>query len=275
MAARSFRLVHLAAWLVVHEGPWGAGSFGGRGALRGVLIQTVPETGSTNADLAAKLANGEFVGAGDWLVADRQTAGKGRQGRAWFDGTGNFMGSTVVHCGPSDPPAASLALMCGLALYEVVSPLVPFPSAVTLKWPNDLMVGHAKLAGILLEGMGRAVIVGIGVNLARAPEVEGRETIALAQFGPAPDRDLFATNLARQFDLELDRWRNFGLEPLVRRWLVAAHPVGTPLAVGEPGQVPLTGQFAGLTADGALQLRLADGTTQTINAGEVRLAGGN
>ena len=236
------------------------------------MIHTVTETGSTNTDLAVRLSGGEAVAEGYWLVADRQTAGKGRQGRTWFDGFGNFMGSTIVRIAAGDPPAASLALLSGLALQEVVSPLLPPPSAALLKWPNDLMVGPAKLAGILLERVGDAVIVGIGVNLAHAPQVEGRDTIALAAFGPALDRTLFAENLARQFSQELARWRNFGLDLLVRRWLAAAHPVGTRLVVGEPGEVPLEGDFAGLTGDGALQLRLADGTTRIIHAGEVRLA---
>lgn len=239
------------------------------------MIQTVPEIGSTNTDLAVRLSRGEVVLEGEWLIADRQTAGKGRQGRSWFDGFGNFMGSTVVRVGSGDPPAPSLALLSGLALHEVVAPLVPPPATALLKWPNDLMIGAAKLAGILLERVADTVIVGIGVNLAQAPVVEGRETVALASFGPAPERDHFAESLARQFTLELERWRSFGLDLLVRRWLAAAHPVGTPLAVGEPGETPLKGHFAGLTADGALQLRLADGTTRVIHAGEVRLADGN
>ncbi len=238
------------------------------------MIQTVSETGSTNTDLAVRMSGGEAVAEGDWLVADRQTAGKGRQGRTWFDGFGNFMGSTVVRIGAGDPPASSLALLSGLALHEVVAPLIPPPATALLKWPNDLMIGGAKLAGILLERFGDAVIVGIGVNLAQAPQVEGRETISLSTFGPAPDRNHFAASLARQFSQELERWRNFGLDLLVRRWQIAAHPVGTPLAVGEPGEIPLKGDFAGLTADGALQLRLADGTTRVIHAGEVRLAEG-
>lgn len=237
------------------------------------MIDFVSETGSTNADLAARLAAGEYVREGTWLIADRQVAGRGRQGRAWFDGHGNFMGSTVVHPGPGDPPLASLALLAGLALHEVVSPLIPPPAVALLKWPNDLMIGAAKLAGILLERAGEAVIVGIGLNLAQAPTVEGRETIALSAFGPAPDRNHFAESLACQFDAELERWRNFGLDLLVRRWLAAAHPIGTPLMVGEPDQPALSGQFVGLDDGGALQLRLADGTTRTIHAGEVRLAG--
>jgi len=236
------------------------------------LIRTVPETGSTNADLAARIAAHERVAEGEWLIADRQNAGRGRQGRAWFDGAGNFMGSTVVWPGQGDPPLGTLALVTGLALLEAVAPLIPPPNQAQLKWPNDLLIGAAKLSGILLERAGEAVIVGIGVNLAQAPAVEGRETIALSAFGPAPDRDLFAASLARHFDAELERWRSYGLEPLIRRWQAAAHPLGTPLAVGEPGETPLQGTFAGLASDGALQLRLADGTTRTIHAGEVRLA---
>lgn len=239
------------------------------------MIQTVPETGSTNTDLAVRLSRGEVVLEGEWLVADRQTAGKGRQGRTWFDGFGNFMGSTVVRISPRNPPAPSLALLSGLALHGVVAPLVPSPATALLKWPNDLMIGAAKLAGILLERVGDVVIVGIGVNLVQAPAVEGRDTVALTSFGAVPDRDHFAQSLAHQFSHELERWHSFGLDLLVRRWLAAAHPVGTPLAVGEPGETPLKGDFAGLTADGALQLRLADGTTQVIHAGEVRLAEGN
>lgn len=239
------------------------------------MIRTLPETGSTNADLAQALASGERPGEGDWLIADRQTAGRGRQGRAWFDGHGNFMGSTIVRLGPGDPTPGTLALVAGLAVHEAVSLLVPPPQLVLLKWPNDLMIGGAKLCGILLERVGDAVVVGIGVNLAAAPAVEGRETIALSAFGPAPDRDAFAASLARHFAAELDRWRSFGLEPLVRRWLAAGHPPGTPLLVGEPGEEPLKGEFAGLTSDGALQLRLGDGTTRVIHAGEVRLAARN
>lgn len=239
------------------------------------MIEVVPTTGSTNADLAARLSAGDFVPEGTWLVADRQTAGKGRQGRAWFDGFGNFMGSCVVRPGPGDPPAASLALLSGLALHEVIAPLVPPPAQALLKWPNDVMIGLAKLAGILLERVGDAVIVGIGVNLAQAPEVEGRETTCLARFGPSPDRAHFSASLARQFAVELERWRSFGLDPMIRRWQVAAHPPGTPLVVGEPGEQPLEGSFAGLSETGALQLQLADGSIRTIHAGEVRLAGGH
>lgn len=245
------------------------------GPGRGRLIEYRAETGSTNADLAARLAAVAFVGEGDWLVADRQTAGRGRQGRTWFDGSGNFMGSTWVRRMPGDPFAGTLALAAGLAVHEAVSAYIPAPHRAVLKWPNDVMIGSAKLSGILLEGAGEGVIVGIGVNLAAAPDLPDRATIALSTFGPAPDRDSFAATLARLFAQELERWRTFGLEPLVRRWMAAGHPVGTALLVGEPGEEPLRGAFAGLAADGTLQLRLADGTCRAIHAGEVRLDAGN
>ena len=235
-------------------------------------VTIVAETGSTNADLLARLGNGAPLLEGHWLIADRQNQGRGRQGRAWFDGHGNFMGSTVVRALAGDPPLHTLALVAGLALMEAVGPRLPDQVRATLKWPNDLMIGPAKLAGILLERSGDAVVVGIGVNLARAPAVEGRETVALSNFGPAPDRDLFAADLARAFAADLFRWRHYGLAPVIARWQSVAHPPGTPLLVGEPGEVPLAGTFAGLDSDGALRLRLADGTTRSIHAGEVRLA---
>ena len=232
------------------------------------MIQYVPHTGSTNADLAARLRDGEPLPEGHWLVTDRQSAGRGRQGRVWSDGLGNFMGSCVVRPGFGDPPAASLALLAGVALAEVIIPLLSAPDQAMLKWPNDLLVNGAKLAGILLESSGDAVIVGIGVNLASAPEFSDRKTIALADLGPTPARDIFAENLAHQFTLELERWRNFGLAPILRRWQAMAHPIGTALHIAESG---LSGHYVGLTEQGALQLRLADGAVQIITAGDVML----
>lgn len=236
------------------------------------MIHTVAETGSTNADLAAALRGGELLVEGHWLVADRQTAGRGRQGREWFDGAGNFMGSTVVVPGHGDPPSPTLALVAGLATYEAALPWLATPSSLRLKWPNDLMIGPAKLAGILLEREGGRIIVGIGVNLTRAPIVEGRETISLADLGPPPSRDAFAKGLVHAFDRELERWRNFGLEPLIRRWESVAHPLGTPLRVVAPGDGIVEGSYDGLQPDGALTIRLADGTSRAIHAGDVTIA---
>ncbi len=235
------------------------------------MIEFISETGSTNADLVARLRRGEIVLEGHWLVADRQNAGYGRQGREWLGGAGNFMGSTLVRLKYGDPPPGSLALLAGLALHEVIATRLPPPCRAVLKWPNDVMIASAKLAGILLEKAGDAVIVGIGVNLASSPPLPGRATLALSDLTPAPDRDMFASDLASQFAVELVRWRAYGLGPVLVRWLAAGHPIGTPLRIGEPGDAPLEGKFAGLTEDGALQLGLPDGGLRIIYAGEVRL----
>ena len=235
------------------------------------MIHIAAQTGSTNADLLERLKMGEAIEEGMWLVADRQSDGRGRQGREWIDGHGNFMGSTLVRLGPNDPPAHTLSLMVGIAVYDAVVPLLPDPSKLTLKWPNDLLLDGAKLAGILLESEGRAVVIGIGVNLSQAPKLDDRATIALADVTVPPARDDFAPMLARGLRDELTRWRQFGLEPLLRRWSAAAHPEGTALSVHDGNGEVLSGTFAGLTDAGSMLLRLADGETRAIHAGDVVL----
>ncbi|GAA0279636.1 biotin--[acetyl-CoA-carboxylase] ligase [Alteraurantiacibacter aestuarii] len=231
----------------------------------------VPQTGSTNADLLARLQAGEALAENDWLIADRQVQGRGRQGRQWLDAPGNFMGSTVVRIGPHDPPPASLSFVTALAVYETVLPRLADPHALRLKWPNDLMLAGRKLCGILLERAGNWAVIGIGVNLAQAPAIADRETGAVSQAGTRPERDLFAQDLAVNFATEVQRWREFGTEAIFNRWQAAAHPVGTPLTVHDDSGRKVSGTFAGLGADGALRLRLEDGSSHVIHAGDVML----
>jgi BirA family transcriptional regulator, biotin operon repressor / biotin---[acetyl-CoA-carboxylase] ligase len=236
-----------------------------------IRLEIVPETGSTNADLLARLGAGEPAQEGLWLIANRQMAGRGRQGRAWLDGPGNFMGSTAVLLLPQDPEPASLSFVTALALYETVFNHVGAPQSLELKWPNDLLLGGAKLAGILLERSGDIAVVGIGVNLNAEPKLADREAGSLSKVGPAPDRNTFARDLAVNFDKELDRWRQFGLAPIFSRWLAAAHPFGTALRVHAGDGEYVSGTFAGLGADGALLLRLEDGAVRVIHAGDVTI----
>lgn len=236
------------------------------------MIELFEELASTSGTLLERLAAGAAVPEGHWIIANRQTNGRGRQGRAWFDGRGNFMGSTYVAGHAGDPPLGTLSLAIGLAVREAVLKQIPGTPAVMLKWPNDLLVDGAKLSGILLEGSSGGVVVGIGVNLAVAPELPDRPTVSVSQLGGLPDRDGFARDLATAVDQEVARWRTFGLEPLISRWTAAAHPLGTPLQAGEGGNDLIAGAFAGLTPDGALQLRLADGSLRAIHAGEINLS---
>lgn len=235
--------------------------------------QVVPQTGSTNADLLARLAAGDQLPEGFWLIADRQSAGRGRQGRPWLDAPGNFMGSTVVRLGEGDPPAPSLSFVAALAVYAAVSGQIAAPASLRFKWPNDVLLAGDKFCGILLERDGPHAVIGIGVNLAAAPAVTGRRTLALAQRGLRPDRDLFAADLAARLSLELARWRKQGTGPMFSRWQAAAHPVGTRLSVHDGSGARVSGAYDGLEADGALRLVRDDGTSMRIHAGDVSYEG--
>lgn len=237
------------------------------------MIEFIPETGSTSADLTARLAAGRDIAEGDWLVADLQISGRGRLGRPWENGAGNFMGSTVVRLESGDPPAYSLALVAGLAAHAAVSPWLENPDLLVLKWPNDLLLAGGKLAGILIERTGDRAVIGIGVNLASAPSVAGRSLSAVGQFGRAPDRDRFAHEIREQFALELARWREMGLADVIPRWNAVAHPIGTKLHVNMPQGDYVEGEFAGLSDDGALMLYLASGEIRIVHAGDVSICG--
>ena len=232
------------------------------------MIRFVPATGSTNADL---LALGGDAREGDWLVARRQSAGRGRAGRVWFDGAGNFMGSTVVALQPGDPAAPTLALVTGLAVFESIATIHGLPERLMLKWPNDVLLDGAKLAGILLERAGDVVVIGVGVNLARAPGMPGRTTAALADVGLEIAVEDFAERLAVRLTMRLDAWRNGGWPWIRTDWLARAHSPGTLLEIKDRDGAPIRGAFAGLGDDGTLHLRLADGSARAISAGDVEL----
>ena len=238
-----------------------------QGAVLTHIIRTVTETGSTNADMLMLARSGAEEGL--WLRAERQTDGRGRQGRVWTSPEGNLYASTLVRLRRGDPQAATLALVASVALEEVVRAY--FPSGASLKWPNDLLVHGKKLSGILLERADDAVVIGIGVNLAHHPENLDRPATSLAAHGAAPDPADFLETLAAAFDRWLSIWRNEGLAPVRARWLDRAHPAGAALTARLPDGGAIDGLFAGLDSEGALILRLADGTSRVIHAADVFL----
>lgn len=205
---------------------------------------------------------------GDWLVALRQDLGKGRHGRAWETIEGNFFGSTIVQLRPGDPPAPTLALAAGLALIEAVEVAAP-DLTMMLKWPNDLILGDAKLAGILLERSGDRVVAGFGVNLAAAPQIAGRKTASLAgTIIPQAFAPLLATSVSRL----LGAWRSANPAAFAHAWLARAHPLGTPLEVHSGPGERIAGRFDGVEPDGAMRLRTEGGAVEVIRAGDVTLA---
>lgn len=218
------------------------------------------------------LAGAGLASEGQWLRAERQTAGRGRLGRPWVSPAGNCYASTVVRLRPADPPAATLAFVAAVALDEAVRVYLPAVGGLTLKWPNDLLVEGAKLSGMLLERTGDTVVLGIGVNLAHHPDLPDRGTTSLTAHGVEVAPDAFLETLAEAFSRWLGRWRGDGFTVVRRRWLERAHGIGTPLTARLPHGGSITGLFDGLDADGALLLRLADGTRHVMHAGDVLLA---
>lgn len=237
------------------------------------VIETVNELASTNAELLQRAAAGQASDEDAWLIADRQTGGRGRAGRSWVDGAGNFMGSTLVHLRPGDPPPQTLALVAGLAAAEAINSLAPVGPGLVLKWPNDLLLDQAKLGGILLERQDRVVVAGIGINLASAPLLPERPTTSLALRGIAVARDVFAHTLAAAWSRALRQWHGGGWPELRARWETWAHPPGTRLRVRDGGGVAIEGTYTGIGATGAAHLRLADGSSRVIHAGDVEMVG--
>lgn len=208
---------------------------------------------------------------GLWLRARRQTGGRGRLGRQWESPEGNIYASTLVRPMPNDPSLHSLAFVAALAVHDLMAPYCA-DGSVVLKWPNDILLNGAKACGMLLESGEGAVIVGIGINVATAPQLPDRATAALADVAmrPLPNLDLMMHDLAKHFSQRVHQWRSWPITQLYQNWCDRAHPVGTPLSVSLEEGV-LHGTFAGLGGDGALHLSLTDGTIRSIYAGDVSL----
>ena len=244
-----------------------SGTGGSERPRRGVAvlipgIRHVAVTGSTNHDMLALARGG--AAEGTWLYAVQQSAGRGRQGRAWVPPPGNLYASTIVRVHDNDPPAPTLALVAGLAVHDVMTAIAG-KVRFLLRWPNDLMVDGAKIGGILLEREGDAVVIGIGINLAHHPVDLDRAATSLAAVGVLPPTAaVMVASLAETIHARVHEWRQGGVAPVLAAWQMRAHPLGTPLSAN--GQ---TGAFAGLDGGGALRLRLADGSISVIHAGEV------
>ncbi|GEB89255.1 MAG: biotin--[acetyl-CoA-carboxylase] ligase [Zymomonas mobilis subsp. pomaceae] len=233
-------------------------------------IATIEETESTNSDLLALAKQG--LAEGLWLQANRQSRGRGRQGRTWQLPEGNLAISTLVRLRESDPSPSTLAFVAALALDQAASDFVR-SDWLSLKWPNDLMLKGAKCAGILLEGYQKTMIVGFGVNLLHAPENLDRPTSALVDFTEKPlERLDFSEKLANAFCNWLCVWRNQGLTSIYDNWLKRAHNLNTPLTVHQENGKNVTGYFAGLDLTGALKLRLEDNRIVLFHSGDVFLA---
>jgi BirA family biotin operon repressor/biotin-[acetyl-CoA-carboxylase] ligase len=239
----------------------------------GFILQTHDRLASTN-DEAMRLA---AAGAPAGLVvsAAEQTRGRGRHGRAWASPPGNLYASVVLRPDCAMAAAAQLSLVAGLALGEALTLLGPADLDLALKWPNDVLLGGAKTAGVLLEGAceadGRAafVVVGTGVNLASCPDDTPYPATCLAREGfPALTPEAVLEAYLRALDRWLGRWQRNGFGAVRQAWLARAFRLGGEIRLRlERGE--LRGRFLDLSDTGSLLLEQAGGRRREIAAGEV------
>jgi BirA family biotin operon repressor/biotin-[acetyl-CoA-carboxylase] ligase len=224
------------------------------------------KAGSTN-DEARRLAR-EGAPHGTAVHADEQTEGRGRLTRRWFSPPGNLYLSVVLRLDVEPTRRSELGFVVALAVAETVNTLLPRQTRASLKWPNDVLVGGAKIAGILLEAVEDGVVIaGMGLNILHAPAGTAYRTTTIAASGGVASVDTTRDTLLDRLEAHLMVWENEGFAPIRQAWLDQAHPIGTMLRVMRDGHI-VEGAFAGLGQDGALLLDNANGRVRVI-AGDV------
>jgi len=244
-------------------------------------IQVVESTGSTNADLLARAQAGEPEGA--VLAAEEQRAGRGRMGRTWTSPPRAALTFSVL-LKPAVPLARRgwLPLLAGVAVATAVTQVTGVRTG--LKWPNDLLTADAKLAGILAEAAGDAVVVGIGLNVSTEP-AELSHLLAPTRPGALPATSLRAagaTALDRASLLlailgELEHWyrawQRAGGDPdrsgLRAEYTRLSATIGRTVRAELPGGQALSGPVAGVDSDGRLLVRVSSGSEVAVAAGDV------
>ncbi len=228
--------------------------------------------GSTN-DVARELAD---AGAADGTVvwARTQSAGRGRLGRRFESPPGNLYSSFVLRPAVAPAAAAQLSFVSAVALAEALAETLPATAPVTLKWPNDVLVGGLKVAGILLEAATSPaggldfVVLGIGVNVTTHPPDARYGATDLTAAGARSTVPDLLERLAERLVAWQARWRAEGFGPVRAAWLGRAHGLGRPIDV-RVGNALISGSFADLDDDGALIVAGPGGRRQRVTAGDI------
>lgn len=242
-------------------------------APEGFSLHHVETIGSTN-DKALKLAL-EGAPSGTIVLADRQTEGRGRLGRYWQSEPGNLYSSFILRpdCGPGE--ASQLSLLAAVALADVLTELGPDDLDLALKWPNDVLIRGAKVAGILLESASDKqskvshVIIGMGVNVAHAPEALPYRATSLAAEGfPTRSPKAWLFDIADRLRIWLDRWQRDGFAVVRASWRIRSYGLGAPIRL-QTGSEKVEGRFIDLTETGALLIERDDGKRCALSAGDI------
>lgn len=235
--------------------------------MRFIQLETV---GSTQDEARALYRKGERGPL--WVRADAQTSGRGRRDRSWVSRIGNLYTTLLI---PNDCPPAESALhgfATSLAIARTLGSYHP-SKAVTLKWPNDVLIGGAKVSGLLVEREPEALLIGIGINLTSHPEDLPYPATDLttellkgdiSDVAQETDAQAVLTRLSVKVVAQIERLRRDGFDLICKDWLAYAHHRGKRIMVN--GQ---SGTFAGLADDGALCLMQDDGTEVRVHAGDV------
>jgi len=245
-------------------------------------IEVVPSTGSTNADLLARALRGEPEGV--VLAAEEQTAGRGRMGRTWTSPPRAALTFSLL-LNPAVPPARRgwLPLLTGVAVAAAVTEVTGIRTG--LKWPNDVLAGNVlagegKLAGILAEAAGDAVVVGIGLNVSTEPAELPRPlpgalpaTSLRAAGAQAPDREELLLAILAGFERWYRPWRQASGDPdrsgLREEYVRWSATIGRTVRAELPGGQALSGSAAGVDPDGRLLVRVSSGAEVAVAAGDV------
>ncbi|MGK5679224.1 biotin--[acetyl-CoA-carboxylase] ligase [Actinoplanes sp. URMC 104] len=248
-------------------------------------IDVRAETASTNADVAAAAVKGDPEGL--VVVAEQQTAGRGRRDRQWTSpARAGLTLSVLLRPGRADAERnwptlqtgafAWLPLLAGVALREAVERVAEVDAS--LKWPNDLLVDGGKCAGILAEAIGDAVVIGIGLNVStraeELPETTGLPATSLRVAGAAvTDRDPLLRALLRGLASWYAGWREAGgdaeMSGLLAAYRRGCATIGRQVRVLLPAGETLTGEATDVDGDGRLVVRTADGEQHRVSAGDV------
>lgn len=229
-------------------------------------LTTLEATGSTNDDLSAAARAGTPEGTA--IFACQQNSGRGRQGRAWQSPPGNISLSLLLRPAPQlAASAGQLAFVAGLAVGEALGPV-----GWQLKWPNDVLIGGKKIAGILLESEPGWVVAGMGINVQHTPPVADKPATSLRDEGLETTPEAVIEKLLVRFDHWYGRWQQDGFGPVRTAWLEHAYNLGGAVKVALAGGKLAEGQFTSLDHDGALLLTTQDNTPQRVLAGDVFFA---
>jgi BirA family biotin operon repressor/biotin-[acetyl-CoA-carboxylase] ligase len=252
---------------------------------RGYRVHGFDEIGSTSTEASRA---GEAGDAGEvWFAALRQTAGRGRRGRAWETASGNLAASLLIRPNCDPALAATLGFVAGVALKRALAATLPaafvrqgidgvesLGARIALKWPNDILADGAKLAGILLEAQKPAggrmgIVIGIGVNIVAAPEGLPYPATSLRALGIDISAETIFSALAEEWVVAYELWddgRN--VADILRLWRASAAGIGAEVAVSSDGGV-VRGIFESIDDSGRLIVRANDNSRIAISAGDV------